>query len=1305
MRLYRIPFSVASLKSWLARPRVRKTISVLAWTGLLLHFAFGSVVLALRYVVLPQIETYRPDIERALTAALHLPVSIRSIDAGWQGLRPSLTLNGLEVRDKANRPALVLDHVEADIGWSSLVFLEPRLHRLEIASPQVDIRRDAKGRLHVAGLEVNAQASDDDFADWLLAQNRVVVRDAVVTWNDELRGAPPLTLTRLNFDLRNSGSRHRFGLTADPPRQMAARVDIRGDFKGRDLDVLESWKGEIYAELDYADLAVWRTWVDYPFELPQGSGGLRLWLGFAAKKLTTLSADVRLANVQLRLAKDLPLLDIVGIEGRIGGKRLIEGYEAEARHLTLLTRTGTRIEPTDFRLRYEAPAANRQGRGEFSANGLDLAVLTELASFLPLEAGVRQQLAASAPRGRLFDLAAGWSGNPGALQSWKVKGRFERLGLAAQGGLPGFAGVSGSIAGDEKGGTLDLKSQQLVVELPSVFAEPRLEIASLSARTTWQAVDGRIVVDVKKAEFQNSDAAGEISGTYRTPGASAAAGAVATTSGPGEIDIEARLTRASGDAVWRYMPLGVNAGVRDWLHGSLIGGQASEATLRLKGDLRQFPFRDNKDGIFEVKGRFRGATLKFAPGWPEMRSVDGELLFEGVRMLIKGQKGMILGATVNGVSAEITDLGNHDEILLVAGKAQGPTTEFLKFIEASPIGNRVDHFTAPIKAEGRGELDLKFSMPLKRIDQTRVEGRYRLAANRLGLATGGVQLADISGDLHFTSDHIEAQKIRATLFGAALSLDVATANDGAVTLKAGGTLSMRDLRQQITHPLLEHFSGSAPWSGSVRIKNNAAEARLESSLNGIASSLPEPFNKSALESRPLAIEYKPEPTKAGEPMRDQLSLTYGNAFAAQVLRRHDGQGAEIERGAIAIGMALPRLPERGLLLAARAPRLDADMWRRLLAGNDSGNGGGGPSLPISQLDVATDDLLIQGRRFPEFVLRGTKERGIWHTDVSSTLFAGRVDWNGEGAGQVSGRLSRLAVPDSATQAVSGMDESPNELPAINVTIDRFTLRGKEFGEVKLQAENRDGFWHAKLDVKNEDGALSGQGRWRPYATSPLTDLEFKLEAKSAEKLLARMGYPQAVRRGTATLTGSLNWAGSPLAIDYPSLSGKLKIDAASGQFNKLEPGVGRLIGVLSLQSLPRRIVLDFRDVFSEGFAFDSIVGESTLNKGIMQTNDMEIVGPSARVLLSGSVNLPAETQNLRVRVLPALGETVALGAVLANPAIGAVTWLAQKLFKDPFGRIFAFEYSVSGSWADPKVEKLGTEVTNKEGASPPKAGK
>ena len=1267
----------ASLRRFLSNPAPRRLLRVAAWTVGVAYFAFALLVLALRYAILPQIENYRDDVESGLSSALRLPVSIAAIDAGWNGLRPRLGIRGLAIRDREGRPALGFDNVEAELSWSSLWHFGLRLHQLEIVNPDLDIRRDAAGRFFVAGLEVGTAGGDDRFTDWLLAQNRIVVRDAGLRWHDEQRGAPVLALQNLNFDLRNDGSRHRFGFTAEPPKELAARLDLRGDFRGRDLNVLESWKGDAYAELDYADLAVWRTWVDYPFDLPRGSGGLRLWLSFAQARPTAFTADLRLADVRLRLGADLPYLELDEVTGRLGGKLLDNGYEAELKRLALATRDGIRIEPADVRLRLLAATANRLPSGEFEANGFNLGALADLAAHLPLAPAVREQLAASAPRGRLNDLRLAWTGTPEDLKSWRLHGDFLGLALAARGKLPGFAGLSGSVDGNEKGGSFRLDSRHAAIDLPTVFPEPRLVLDALTAQAGWKSGADGIEVDLARAAFQNADAAGEVSGRYR----------LGSAGGPGEIDLTAKLSRGNGNAVWRYMPLAVGKDVREWLKAALIEGQADEATLRLKGDLAKFPFRDGKDGLFQVKGRFHGATLRYAGAWPEIRGIQGELLFDGVRMLITGHKGSILGAAIGPVAAEIPDLEVMEEMLTVTGKAAGPTAEFLKFIEASPVGERIDHFTEDMTAAGNGELNLKLMLPLRRLADSKVEGRYRFANNRLVPDPGLPPLTDVNGELQFTSNRLDAQKIKAVMFGAPMTVDVATAGDGNVAIKAAGSFAMGNLRQQLGHPVFDHLAGSAPWTGNVKVRKKSAEVRIESTLQGVSSSLPEPFNKTTADSLPLVFERKP-----GTAGRDLTTLSLGEVLRLQLQRRTD-QNA-IERGAIAIGGAALRMPEKGIAVAVQAKRLDADFWRSLANG---GNGGGGAELPITQAELRTDELIAFGRSIANLRLAASRSGNAWKADLRSRDASGTLEWDGRGAGRISGRLAQLVLNEAATTTAGGSHEAPEEMPAIDLVIDRFVFHGKEFGTVKLKAENaKDGFWNAKVDINNEDASLGGEGRWRPSSTAPETRLDFKLTAKSIEKLLDRMGYPDALRRGAGNAEGSLSWSGSPVGIDYPSLAGRVKFEATNGQFNKLEPGVGRLLGVISLQSLPRRLTLDFRDIFSEGFAFDAIAGEAAVTRGIMETKNLHIYGPAAKVSMSGSVNLAAETQDLRVRVQPTIGETVATGVLLAHPATGAATWLINKLFGNPLDQAFSFEYAVTGPWADPKVEKV-------QGPQPPAA--
>lgn len=1250
------------------------------------YFVLGILVLVVRHWVLPSIDSYRPDIEQALADAISRPVAIRAIDADWRGLWPRLRIQGLDIRDQEGRSALGFENVEVDVAWSSLWHLEPRFARLELIAPTLEIRRTAAGRLFVAGLEIDPQSQSGGFSDWLLEQDRVVIRNAAVTWYDEQRQAPPLMLSRLNFDLRNSGRHHRFGLTADPPEGLATRLDVRGDFRGQDLEALAAGRGEAYVALDYTDLAGWRTWVDYPLELSRGQGGLRLWLGFEHEQLEKLTADVRLSQVLLRLSKDLPPLDLERLDGRVAGQRLVAGYAGTVKRLALATRNGIRIEPTDLDFHWTPAADRRPARGEANASHLDLGSLAALAGHLPLDKALREKLTAFGPRGRLDDVRLSWTGEPEKLTAYGFKARFADLGLNARGATPGFSGLKGRVEGDEKGGVLELGGRNAALDLPTVFPERRLSFESLEAKASWRLEDGWVNARLEKAAFQNQDAAGEAAGSYRSNG-----------SGPGSIDLSARLTRADGGAVWRYMPLVVNLDTRSWLRRSIIGGKAT-ATLRLKGDLSHFPFADGS-GIFEVKGPFQGASLDYAPGWPRFEEVNGDLAFVGGQMLIRAHSAKLWGVTLADVKAEIPDLAAAaGEQMIITGVARGPTADFLRFIEASPVGDRIDHFTEDMTANGDGELNLRLDMPLRHVVDTQVDGRYRFQGNGLVYDPDLPPLADINGELHFTGDRLDAQRIRASMLGAPLIAEVAT-KDGKVEVKAAGTLNVRNLRQQYGHPVFEHLSGSSPWSGTVRVKKRAAEVRIESSLQGISSSLPEPFNKSATGSMPLVFERKPPPDQprsrrqadAATPVRDQLTASLGEAFRLQLVRRHDPDQIVVERGLIAIGGNDLRLPERGVTLGIRTSELDTDFWRRLLAGNGNGNGGaGGSGLPLRQLDLRANRVLVQGRVVSDVQLAGALDSGIWRLDLKSREAAGRLEWNGEGAGRLSGHLAHVTLPDkaAAVEEDTALQPTSDSWPAIDLTVDRFQMRGMDLGALRLAAENADGVWNARFDASSDAGSIQGSGRWRPGPTQTMTHLDFKLTAKSIEKMLARLGYPNAVRRGTATLEGALDWAGAPTALDYRSLNGKLVLAAGGGQFNKLEPGMGRLLGIVSLQSLPRRITLDFRDIFTEGFAFDSINGQFAVKQGVMDTRDLQIQGPAAKVFMAGSVDLDAETQDLKVRVQPAVGETVATGVLLASPVVGAAAWVANKALGNPLDKAFSFDYAVTGSWSEPNVAKV-----------------
>jgi uncharacterized protein YhdP len=335
---------------------------------------------------------------------------------------------------------------------------------------------------------------------------------------------------------------------------------------------------------------------------------------------------------------------------------------------------------------------------------------------------------------------------------------------------------------------------------------------------------------------------------------------------------------------------------------------------------------------------------------------------------------------------------------------------------------------------------------------------------------------------------------------------------------------------------------------------------------------------------------------------------------------------------------------------------------------------------------------VLGKRVSEVALRGAMDASGWTARVSAKELAGDLAYRSEGNGRLVARLTHFALPDDAPGAAPRPALEPGTLPAIDLVSERFVYRGRQLGRIELAAQRAGEDWRIdRLTMTNADATLKGTGVWRS-GTPSQSRLEFDLRASDAGQFLGRVGYPDLVKGGKAQLSGTLAWNGQPAAIDYPSLSGAVHLQAEDGQFLEIEPGIGKLISLMSLQSLPRRISLDFRDVFSKGFEFETISSDGQVERGVMAVKDFRMVGSSAQVNMRGDVDLAKEAQDLRVRVVPSLGDSASTVIALVNPLLAIPAAIAQKILKDPLGHIFAFNYAVTGSWADPKVAKIGVEA-------------
>jgi uncharacterized protein YhdP len=374
------------------------------------------------------------------------------------------------------------------------------------------------------------------------------------------------------------------------------------------------------------------------------------------------------------------------------------------------------------------------------------------------------------------------------------------------------------------------------------------------------------------------------------------------------------------------------------------------------------------------------------------------------------------------------------------------------------------------------------------------------------------------------------------------------------------------------------------------------------------------------------------------------------------------------------------------------PALDLERWLPLFA--EGGTAAGAPgSGDGAGYDVRIGVLDALGKRMRSVVLQGVADASGWSANVSTAEFAGDVVYRTEGSGRLVARFTRFALPEDAPNAKPA--EVARDLPAVDIVADNFTHRGRKLGRVEVLARHEGRDWRIdKLAMTNADSALTGSGLWKPgeaqkaASSASRTTLAFKLDVSDIGQFLDRFGYPEHLKGGHAKLEGTLNWNGDPVTLDYATLGGQLQMQAEDGQFLEIEPGIGKLVSLMSLQMLPRRITMDFRDVFSKGFQFDKINSNLAIERGVMAVKEFHMNGPAADVMMNGQVDLSLETQNLNVKVIPQLGDSASTVVGLVHPIAGLATLIAGRLMKNPLGKAFAYDYSISGTWSEPKVEKL-----------------
>jgi uncharacterized protein (TIGR02099 family) len=1371
-----------------------------AWlkkAGMLAHWALGLTLAvwllaggvwgALHWLIVPRIGDFRPLLEAQASRALALPVKIGAIEATTNGLIPSVTLSRVTLQDKNNRDALTLGRVVIALSPRSL--LKMGVEQLYVDQPQLDVRRRMDGHIVVAGIDLSEgdTSGSSVAADWLFSQAELVVKNGQINWTDELRGQPVLALQQVDLLVRNAFRTHQLRLEAALPTELGDRITTHALFHQPLLATRDGrwqdWSGNAFAAFARVDLAALGRYVDWGAVDPRGQGAARAWINVERGELGRVTADLALADASASLDGQHVPLKFSQLSGRISGRVQGQNFEFQSEGLQFKTINGLVWPGGNISIRREnaasaLPGSSPASRTEVAADNLDLAALAQIADHLPLEGKLRRTIAALAPKGLVEQVRAVWVATPDALKSLEAKGRVVRLALASAGPqIPGLEGASASFDLTHAGGKATIQIDQGSIDLPGVLEEARVPLTLLSTDVKWQMDGDDLAVQLPNLRVANADAQGEFNVKWRT---SKDGKDRPQDRFPGVLDLQGHLVRGDGARVYRYLPVTILPRVRQYVREAVKAGVVNDVKFRVKGDLHDFPFAQDKNGEFQITARVSDATFAYVPAslspagaapWPELMQLSGDLIINRQSLQIKdvrsrlAGRGPAPGVPINRAEGTIPNLLDAPTVQVTA-ETRASLTGMLAAVNGSPLGSMLGNVLSDASATGNADLRLKLSLPIAAVDKVGLQGALTLMDNDIRLAPNTPLLAKTRGVLNFSESGFTIPLAQARWMGGDVTFQGGSLAQGPlsgqasrppvsawpagwrtlpnIVIRAQGSFDAAALKHGsefgAVSRLAPYATGVSNYTAVLAVRQGEPELTVSSNLAGMTLSLPKPFGKPSDITLPVRFQLtnfhaagEGPGSKAENQRLDQIHFEFGKVLQADFVRDVSGPVARVLRGAVGVGLAADEfapLPAEGVAANISLPQLDMDAWSAVLAAASAPQAGiaaaGGADLPMAvqaytpnTLALRAGELQFSGRKFSNVVLGGSRSGPVWRANMEAAELSGYAEYRpglDNQASRLYARLARLTLaPLSAKDIETVLDEQPASIPALDIVVDDFELRGRRMGRVEIDAVNRgtgpvarEGSareWRLnKLNIRTPEATFSASGNWsslnvrgpgtpgsiaRPAADRRRTVMNFKLDVNDSGGLLARFGMRDVIRQGQGKLEGRVSWVGSPLMLDYPTLDGAFTVNVESGQFLKADPGFAKLLGVLSLQSLPRRLTLDFRDVFTEGFAFDFVRGDIQIEQGIASTNNLQMKGVNAAVLMDGHADIAHETQSLHVVVVPEINAgTASLIATVINPAVGLGSFLAQWLLRRPLIDSATQEFQIDGTWIEPKVMRV-----------------
>ena len=1297
----------------------------------------AAVAITAIRLALPDISRHKGAVEIWAGRHMDKTVVVDSISAEWQGWIPSLMLREVELRSEDGAEKIIgFDAATVEISpFMSLWKWQPVPRRLVISGLNVSVSLLADGSLHVEGINVarTRDQRENEFAKWLFGQDRIEVRETSVTWVDHKHGQDPIHLSGVALAIRTDGARSQVtGELKLPGRygeNMRFALDANGELWSSD------WSGEIYAAATRVNPDSWyRKYRRRPLTTAGGSADLELWSRWEQAK--PVGVQGRLAYRDFAVLSAGATLNVAEASGRFRAEKLPEkDWHVSLKLARVATENGAWPAAN---LEFVAPAQTGQ-RYAFAFDYLKLADLMPFAAgmeFIP--ASTRQTLATASVGAELLDGLVVYDGRPGLADPLVYDFVFRNLdaGLGAEG--PALSKLSGSLRGSGSRAGLTINGSAGRFRIPGLYGN-ELPFDRIDGALTWARTARGWRLHTDHFSVQNNDLSLAIRGGLEKHEARPSP----------YLDLVAEIRSRRLENMFRYMPYTEKFRIREWMERSLHAGHVDSAVAVVRGYADEYPFRDNN-------GRMRGVVnlsqciVEYSPHWPIVDNADAEIFFHNELMTAQISRGNVFGAEITGATGAIRDLTRRPKTVLLEGNVKGVAKDLELFIGQSPLaGDRIIRYANRSLTAGDFDMELDMSLPIKAPQlQSVIAGTLELDEATLVSDAGGLELEQVNGELSFTRASVFGHGLTALFAGQPVSLSASGAKNNPGKPPAF-TVTGRSTDEFIIEQIVERFPGAADFAARLGERMSGAtgwQARfvfeqdeeelvqhlaISSDLHGLALDLPKPLWKSTYARRMLTVSKTLQEATPTE-------LSYEGGIHA---RLQPGRDNGLERVDVSLGNKPRTGPAgAGINLSGYTETLLLDEWLEAIASFATAPGEPGPApasagaeqrvvragprhRPVparaaqepapaagkqeeeagffssADIHIELDTGLLKAfeQSFTGSSLQASRIKGDWRAAIQGENLAGEIflprDPSPEN--RIAVNLEKLVISKTGDGGSAG-EADPKNLPPIRAEITDFTYGDYRLGSMKLATTpTADGLSFEEIGFATPEMTISGSGLWeKPFGRNQ-SYFDIRVEADKLHKMLDTFAYDaDAIKGGKTKISIDAGWEGSPDEFSLDKLAGTFEIRVEKGQLLEVSPAAGRLFGLLSIQSLPRRLTLDFTDLFGKGLAFDKITGNFNIAGGNAYTNDLHLTGPSADVLVSGRTGLSDQDYDQVVTVTPQVADNLPLASALLGPVgigVGAVLYLAGNMFEginDNIDNMLSHQYTITGNWHNPKIEKI-----------------